>query len=110
MPSRSPATDLDPLEPPSALAPAAARLFYLAATEQDEALFLRDVLPLLLQPLGSESVRFVEGAKGRWQTIAASGTHHAPPDELLAKALDVDRPVQRGPWSSAPGAPACGAK
>jgi transcriptional regulator with GAF, ATPase, and Fis domain len=101
--SKSPiAADLQSLESHPALAEAASKLFFWAAIEGEPDVFLRQALPLLAQTLGGEYVALVEGAKGQWRTIAASGPDRALPGELLGEALDGDRPVVRGEWYVGP--------
>jgi transcriptional regulator with GAF, ATPase, and Fis domain len=108
MPASRITTDLPSLESHPALAETASRLFYWAATESDPADFLRQALPLVRQTLGGEYIAFVEGAKGQWRTIAASGPERAVPSDLLAESLDEDRPVVRGEWYVGPLAPRSG--
>ena len=55
--------------------------------------FLRQRCRSWRQTLGGEYVAFVEGAKGHWRTIAASGPERAVADDLLAESLDEERPV-----------------
>jgi len=99
------AADLQSLESHPALAEAASKLFYWAASESEPDVFLRQALPLVAQTLGGEYVALVEGAKGRWRTIAASGPARAIPDELLADALDGEQPVVGSEWYVTPLAP-----
>src|SRR5262245_17915890 len=94
--------ELPTLESHPALAETASRLFYWAATESDAATFLRQALPLVAQTLGGEYLALVQGAKGQWRTIAASGPHRTVPAELTSEALDSDQPVVQGEWHVGP--------
>src|SRR5215208_4386019 len=96
------ASDVPSLDSHPALAEAASRLFYWAAIETDPAVFLRQALPLICQTLGGEYIAVVQGEKGQWRTLAASGPQRAAPAELLAEALDRDEPAMRGDWYVAP--------
>src|SRR4030095_4605407 len=86
------------LEAHPALAETASRLFYWAAVETEPAVYLRQAVPLVCQTLGGEYLAVVQGEKGQWRTLAASGPQRAAPVELLAEALDRDEPVTRGDW------------
>ena len=81
-----------------------------ATIESDETAFLSRVLPIMAQDAGrNEYVAIVEGAKGRWRAIGASGPVRQAPDDLLAEALDERRPVVQGDWYVGPlGFTSCG--
>ena len=106
--SRSHAPDLIAIESHPALAETASKLFYWAASESDPAMYLRQALPLVSQTLGGEYLALVQGEKGQWRTLGASGPQRALPSELLAEALDKDEPVVRGDWYVAPLVPHAG--
>src|SRR5262245_4908801 len=102
MPKSPAAAELQSLESHPALAEVASKLFYWAAAETDPAVFVRQALPLMAQSLGGEYLALVQGAKGQWRTLASSGPERAVPGELLAAALDDDRPAAGGEWYVAP--------
>src|SRR5688572_19597527 len=106
--SRSNTPDLIAIESHPALAETASKLFYWAASESDPALYLRQALPLVCQTLGGDYLALVQGEKGHWRTLGASGPQRALPSELLAEALDKDEPVVRGDWYVAPLVPHAG--
>jgi transcriptional regulator with GAF, ATPase, and Fis domain len=90
------------------LAETAAKLFYWAATEQQSAIFLSQVLPLVSHSFGSDYLALAMGEKGIWRTLGASGPQRPLPTDLLAESLDADAPVHRGDWYVAPFIPRSG--
>ncbi|MCI0358512.1 MAG: sigma-54-dependent Fis family transcriptional regulator [Planctomycetaceae bacterium] len=101
----SKASEIPSLDAHPALAEAASKLFYRAATEADPSEFLHQVLPALSQALGGEYLAIAKGEKGQWRTLGSSGPQRALPVEFLAEALDQDQPIVRGDWYVAPLAP-----
>src|SRR5262245_46815244 len=87
----------DRLQDP-ALAATASQLFYWAATDNDPLGFLGRALPLIAQSMESEYLALVQGSRGRWKTIAASGPERSPPNELMSESLDSGQPVARSDW------------
>jgi transcriptional regulator with GAF, ATPase, and Fis domain len=104
----SKASEIPSLEAHPALAEAASRLFYWAATEADPTAFLQQSLPAARQVLGGDYLAIAKGEKGQWRTLGSSGPQRALPLDLLAEALDQDGPVVRGDWYVAPLAPQTG--
>src|SRR5438067_6902135 len=90
------------------LAETAAKLFYLAATEPQSAVFLNQAMPQVSQALGAEFLALVHGEKGIWRTLASVGVPRGLPAELLAESLDADGPITRGDWYVAPLQPRSG--
>ena len=107
MPPTSPSFELA-----SGFGRAASRLFYWAATESDEALFLGNALPLVAPDAG----RRIRGHRRRGQGSLANDRRFRPaarsvPDELLAgSARSSIGPWYRGAWSCRPLRPSVGAK
>jgi transcriptional regulator with GAF, ATPase, and Fis domain len=104
----SKASEIPSLEAHPALAEAASRLFYWAATEADPTAFLQQSLPAARQVLGGDYLAIAKGEKGQWRTLGSSGPQRALPLDLLAEALDQDGSVVRGDWYVAPLAPQTG--
>jgi Nif-specific regulatory protein len=103
--SRTDSRAVPTLDANSALADAASKLFYWAASESDPTVFLRQALPLAAQCLGGEYLAVAKGEKGVWRTLGSSGPQRALPSELLSEALDQGAAVVGGDWYVAPLAP-----
>ena len=88
-----------------ALVETAARIYQAAAEASDAVSLLRQILPLASQSLGTDYLALVQGSKGRWRTVVASGPERTPPAELLAEVLDSDESASRGEWYAAPPVP-----
>src|SRR5262249_5290979 len=102
MPKPAISPEMRSLETHPALAEVASKLFFWAAAESDSAIFLRQALPLMAQALGGEYLALVQGIKGQWRTLGASGPERPLPHELLSEALDRDQAVVRAEWYVAP--------
>ena len=81
------------------------QLFNSAAAESDPLQFLGRALPLVGQAMESDYVAVVQGARGRWRTIASWGPMRPLPTELFSEALDTGQRVERGDWLISPLSP-----
>lgn len=85
-----------------ALAEAASRIFFAAATCERSVDLFPQVLPAIRQAVGAEFAAVVHGEKGHWRTLAATGPDRAFPAALPADALDRDELQTAGDWAAAP--------
>jgi len=71
-----------------------------AASETVTALY-EEALPLLQVALNAATVQVARGEKGHWHAMAKSGEDAAPPETLLAEALDSGGVEADGRWAAA---------
>ncbi len=90
---------------PPELATLAGQLLEIASRVQSTTVALEQGLLAVRLATGAETVAVVRGTRGRWQTLATSGTTRSLPTELLGDVLDADGPLNRVPWHAAPLAP-----
>jgi transcriptional regulator with GAF, ATPase, and Fis domain len=86
---------------PSAV-PVAPKLFDLASQLDSVDKFLVAAIPTLRETADCRYLAVVQGEKGAWRTLAASGTERSLPVDLLAEVLDRDAVATRQDWFAAP--------
>jgi len=80
----------------------AAKQTRMSITDSKHNVYLKEAITRLLAAAGADSVVLSAATEGAWTTLARDGVAGQPTFELLADALDQQRPVTVGGWLAVP--------